>query len=94
MDNPSAFPGISGSSGNGESTPIYGPDGALTWQNHNQGMTLRDYIAAKAMAAVLCGLITRGQGPINAEEQNALAMRCYEQADCMLATRTQVTPKP
>ena len=44
-----AFPGRGYISGHGEIAPIQtGPD-SWDWQTQNQGMTLRDYFAAKAM---------------------------------------------
>jgi hypothetical protein len=53
-----------------------------------EGMTLRDYFAAKAMHQFLSGAVL----PVgfDASEQLAmLASRAYEMADAMLAARTQ-----
>lgn len=83
MDNPTAFPGIEGSNGNGNSTPINGLDGQVTWQNHNQGMTLRDYFAAKLAPALIekntgCGIVWEH-----------VARDAYKGADAMIAARNQ-----
>ena len=52
------------------------------------GMTLRDYFAAKAMHQFLCGAVL--PVGVDASEQLAmLAARAYEMADAMLAARTQ-----
>jgi hypothetical protein len=52
-----------------------------------QGMTLRDYFAAKAMQGVVSGLSTRGE-PLNYKE---CALFSYELADAMLKAREQCT---
>lgn len=49
------------------------------------GMTLRDYFAAKALQAAICGLATRGETYSYAE----CAALAYEQADAMLKARQQ-----
>ena len=51
---------------------------------HAPGMSLRDYLAAKAMYGLLVGYIT-----ITDDEPNrhTIAARAYAQADAMLAAR-------
>ncbi len=84
-----AFPGISGESGCGNETRVVLPDGGNAWIGHNQGMTLRDYIAITAMQAVLSGLIARGEGPTHVGELSYLSKQSYLQADTMLAERAK-----
>lgn len=48
---------------------------------------LRDYFAAKAMQAVICGAITHTKGVRNEEEQRAIVRFAYEMADMMIAER-------
>jgi hypothetical protein len=50
----------------------------IHWENHHQGMTLRDYFAAKAMQAFLLDK--------RASMQNG-AMDAYKMADAMLKER-------
>ena len=50
-----------------------------------EGMTLRDYFAAKAMQGVVSGLSTRGE-PLNYKE---CVLFSYELADAMLKAREQ-----
>jgi hypothetical protein len=50
-----------------------------------EGMTLRDYFAAKAMQGVVSGLSTRGE-PLSYKE---CALFSYELADDMLKARDQ-----
>ena len=52
------------------------------------GMTLRDYFAAKAMHQFLCGAVLP-VGVDASEELAMLAVRAYETADAMLAARTE-----
>ena len=52
-----------------------------SWDDPNQGMTLRDYFAAKAMQGVLAGYVT-GLPP---SEMTAEA--AYKYADAMLKAR-------
>jgi len=51
------------------------------WQEHNDGMSLRDYFAAKALSGLLCG------------NDDPIVVRCaqlaYEVADAMLKAREQ-----
>jgi hypothetical protein len=53
IPNPPAFPGIEGAQGYGNSTPIATNGGEATWQNHNQGLSTRAYIATAAMQALI-----------------------------------------
>lgn len=48
---------------------------------YTEGMTLRDYFAAKAMQAVLTGLVTTSERPVSTE----LADLSYKIADAMIA---------
>lgn len=50
----------------------------------NQGMTLRDYFAAKAMAALIAN-----NWPIHGGAKNAIANVSYEMADAMLEERAK-----
>ena len=50
---------------------------------HEHGMTLRDYFAAKAMQAIMTA------GYWNWKQPTDDAERCYEQADAMLKAREQ-----
>ena len=52
-----------------------------------EGLTMRDYFAAKAMQGVVSGLSTRGE-PLNYKE---CALFSYELADAMLKAREQCT---
>ncbi len=92
-----AFPGVRGEYGHGESSRQVAPDGSFIWTEHNQGMSLRDYFAAKADVpwnAALetlairhpsrCGKFTVGE---------VAAMRAtikYAEADAMLAEREKL----
>lgn len=80
-----AFPGIEGSSGNGNATPIIRPDGGYEWITHNQGLSLRDYFAAKAMHA----LIIDGEYDRCANGPESLPEYAYQIADAMLAERAK-----
>ena len=60
--------------------------GHTTW--HFEGMSLRDYFAAKAMHQFLAGAVLP-VGYDASQEFRSLAGRAYEAADAMLAARTQ-----
>ena len=62
-------------------------DGPNTWQF--QGMTLRDYFAAKAMQGMLADSQTRESCPEDQEEKwmRSFARACYYFADAMIAAR-------
>jgi hypothetical protein len=70
---------------------VMSPDGRVVPPGYAvvmQGMTLRDYFAAKAMQAGICGHFANGAegGHWSPEEISAFA---YEQADAMLKARAQ-----
>lgn len=66
------------------SRPCVGSDQAGTVDFGAEGMSLRDYFAAKAMAAIL----THKDAFENAGE-TAIARMAYNQADAMLAVRAE-----
>ena len=51
----------------------------------SEGMTLRDYFAAKAMQAVLTGLVTKSERPV----PTSLADLSYTIADDMMVARKE-----
>jgi hypothetical protein len=53
----------------------------IHWENHHQGMTLRDYFAAKAMQAVLTN------HKLEDCDDDVVAKNCYQMADFMLKAR-------
>jgi hypothetical protein len=53
----------------------------IHWENHHQGMSLRDYFAAKAMQA----METRSASGT----YNGRAIQAYAQADAMLKAREE-----
>jgi hypothetical protein len=53
----------------------------IHWENHHQGMSLRDYFAARAMQA----METRNASGT----YHSRAIHAYEQADAMLKAREQ-----
>jgi len=55
---------------------------------HTQGMTLRDYFAAKAMNAFVAGLLSDGEPIIKGDDKD-IARRAYEIADAMLEARKE-----
>ncbi len=52
------------------------------WGSPQEGMTLRDYFAARAMSYWLCI-------PIDKEQLNKVAVESYKVADAMLKAREQ-----
>lgn len=56
-----------------------------------QGMTLRDYFAAKALQAIIAqgGLGFMGWHPSNWDSTSAIASAAYSMADAMLAERVK-----
>jgi hypothetical protein len=56
-----------------------------------QGMTLRDYFAAKALAGMLAGLDRDARRFMEqqSEPAQAMAKACYTMADAMLAERNK-----
>jgi len=55
---------------------------------HTQGMSLRDYFAAKAMQAFVTGLLSDGEPVIKSDDKD-IARRAYEIADAMLDARKE-----
>jgi hypothetical protein len=53
----------------------------IHWENHHQGMSLRDYMAAKAMQGLL-------SSDVNATLED-FAKQSYKVADAMLKAREQ-----
>ncbi len=53
----------------------------IHWENHHEGMTLRDYFAAKAMQGLL-------SSDVNAKPED-FAKQSYKVADAMLKAREQ-----
>jgi len=58
--------------------------GPITW--HHEGMTLRDYFAAKAMQATVQAWILKSQYPMT---DLMVAENAYSVADAMLEAREQ-----
>lgn len=58
-------------------------------QYQEEGMTLRDYMAAKAMQALIPAVLQRceGLGTEYPENNRGLAKAAYEVADAMIAVR-------
>lgn len=62
------------------------PDGAGDkWADWDKGMTLRDYFAAKAMAALM--VTPMSDWPSDTESGEYITRTAYELADAMLAAR-------
>ena len=61
-------------------TPAFPNEGFNGWGDPNQGMTLRDYFAAKAMQGLLAG-------SLKSVELGVIAGDCYKMADAMLCAR-------
>jgi hypothetical protein len=59
-----------------------GPAFPIHWENHAEGMTLRDYFAAKAMQGMLAN-----QHQFVADDQAMYARDAYVLADAMLKAR-------
>ena len=60
----------------------------IHWENHSEGMTLRDYFAAKAMQGLM-----HNYHPCDFLEHKGwiedISMASYQMADAMLAAREQ-----
>jgi len=92
-----AFPGVEGSPGYGNSIPQFAPSGEVAWINQNQGMTLRDYFAGKALEGI-CSIEDERTCP-QEMQHNVEAWRrslyrhdarvAYMYADAMLAAREE-----
>lgn len=64
------------------------PDGAGDkWQSWDMGMSLRDYFAAKAMAAILSGGLAQGQHFSSDRDSDWLAKSAGRIADAMIKER-------
>jgi hypothetical protein len=63
---------------NPDDIPTGGPAFPIHWENHNEGMTLRDYFAAKALHYALK----------NSFSFDGAAKEAYEIADAMLQARS------
>jgi hypothetical protein len=75
-----AFPGLGSLDGHGDCQPIK-RDGVMeTWQTLNQGMSLRDYFAAKALSGFCAN-------PNIDDTAAKRAEAAYEQADAMMDVR-------
>lgn len=95
--NPPAFPTTAGISGYGLTIPHTLPSGDIVWEGREQGMTMRDYFAAKAMAALLTtefiqtavnnALLEAGLEAAAAGIVADLSSQSYDLADAMLAER-------
>jgi hypothetical protein len=59
------------------------------WGSPQEGMTLRDYFAAKAMQAVITDWLNTGDIFQDAEIPEVIARDCYLVADAMLEARNQ-----
>ena len=59
--------------------------GTHTW--HYEGMTLRDYFAAKAMPIAAGGLNQPGENFVRDDHYSRLAQDAYKLADAMLKAR-------
>jgi len=54
---------------------------------HYQGMSLRDYFAAKAMEALISQWMRLGQGMLPKHDYSEIAKESYEMSDAMLKAR-------
>ena len=63
---------------------------------HSDGMTLRDYFAAKALCGMWANTQITNSGYIKnaGDPAKAMAINAYEQADAMLAARNATGGKP
>jgi hypothetical protein len=66
----------------------------IHWENHSEGMTLRDYMAAKAMQALLSDPNWRQANKLCSDPKkpkgmlrDETAIAAYKQADAMLKAR-------
>lgn len=66
-----------------KSPPAFPNEGFNGWGEPFQGMTLRDYFAAKAMQGAMSGCAARGEVIMYSD----LAGLSYEMADAMLKAR-------
>ena len=61
----------------------------LSPTGHDNGMTLRDYFAAKAMQPVVDDFLASGWSFANEDLSQFVAQHCYEIADAMMKARTE-----
>ena len=88
MKNPPAFPGLGEVHGYGNVTAVQVAENNFLWQTLHQGMTLRDYFAAKAMQ----GLVAQSMGSAMGSDTTIGAKYAYEMADAMLRERLKKIP--
>jgi len=88
-ENPPAFPGANNIAGYGNVTPHTLPDGRVEWKQMNDGMTLRDCFAAKAMASIVSATVNDFKGGMKewVECTDLTASQAYQIADAMLKAR-------
>jgi len=67
--------------------PLAFPYFGHTGWSQSEGMTLRDYFAAKAMQPVVDDFLTSGWSFANEDLSEFIAQHCYEIADAMLKVR-------
>lgn len=79
-----AFPTTLGISEYGGAIPHKDVIGNTMWEETSSGMTLRDYFAVKAMAAIVC---PEDAGTVAIIAWERTAMTAYALADAMLAER-------
>lgn len=79
-----AFPGIAGSNGNGNCTPLSDSYGNTTWVEHNQGISVRDHFAIKILAAYIGVFCNTGN---ETPTDELMAGWSYAMADALLAAR-------
>ena len=84
-NNPPAFPGFSHISGYGpgEKPSAVTPNGEILFEQHEPGLSLRDYFAAKAMHAYLREPMAKSYYTLEEVANDA-----YVMADAMLAARS------
>lgn len=76
-----AFPSDNGETGCGLSKRIgVGQNGEAIWTNLSEGMTLRDYFAAKAMNGLMASY-----GEHDVSDYDEIAADAYRLADAMIA---------
>lgn len=62
---------------------------AFPGSGYNQGMSLRDYFAAKAMPAAIAALNGHSSLNVSLEQAEVVAAFSYRMADAMLAERAE-----
>lgn len=82
-DGGAAFPGFGFIPGYGNEIPMV-VNGRQEWASVNQGMTLRVYIAIRAMEALIVGRLKLGPGMLPEQDEDAIAKESYSMADAML----------